>query len=440
LEIHPSYAKALFYLGKLHVKKHRHSEAREALKKAIELDPNFLEIYELLALTLERTNDIDELEDVLNKGQKRFPNNIHLLLPMAKLLRRQKKYDEAEQSLDRIKEQANSKERISTIYAELGRIYEAQKRYDDAFMAFSISQKNLKEAQEETGGAKDHYLNLRQAAIGGITEESIKDWEQYEFDDGLPPLFLVGFPRSGTTLMEQILSSHPSIVASQEASILDGLIFNMANIIGRKLSYPSDLRNLTKEEITKLRANYRKGLENLFGEEMSGKRIIDKLPYNIVHLGIIYRLFPEAKIIVMLRDPRDACLSCFMQTFRKNSAMKYSHSLDSTAFLYDKTMEAYNYFKKFIPVEILEIRYEDLIDDLEGKARKALEFYGLDWNNEVLNYYKKGKDRGVSTPSYEGVMKPIYKSSAGKWKNYEKYFGNALPILAPYIKEYGYES
>lgn len=438
IRLEPGSGVTLFHLARMHTRQYRHHEAKESLKKALALSPDIVDIYELLSLILDRTNDLEEMEEILEDGLERFPNDIRLMLPMAKLKRRQKDFGSALSYLSKIDNVGTAKERQSSVKAEYAKIYDAKKEYDKAFEYYSKSQKLLQEAYEEKG-VSDTYMEIRNASVSGITADIIKSWNKEDIGDGAPPLFLVGFPRSGTTLLEQILSAHPSLLTSEEAPIIDSIVLRMGNILGRKINFPQDLSGLTRQEITFLRRDYRENISFLFEDKAENKDIIDKQPFNISHLGFIYRIFPEAKVLVLLRDPRDACLSCFMQTFRNNSAMRYSHTLESTAFLYDKTMGAYLHFKKFLPISVMEVRYEDLVSDLENNIRKILEFYGQEWNDDVLNYYEKTRDRGVATPSYEGVMKPVYKSAIGRWKNYEKYFKEVNKVFEPYIKEFGYD-
>lgn len=158
-------------------------------------------------------------------------------------------------------------------------------------------------------------------------------------------------------------------------------------------------------------------------------QILDKLALNIVQIGFIHRIFPDSKIFVALRDPRDCCISAYMQEFRPSPATLHFLSLESTARLYGEVMSLWLHLRNNLNIDYLEYHYEDLVADTEGVARKLLAFIGEHWDSRVLDYHKAAKTRQISTPSYRDVTKPISSRSVGHWKHYHENMGNVLPVL-----------
>jgi hypothetical protein len=265
-------------------------------------------------------------------------------------------------------------------------------------------------------------------------------WKPFTPPEGSPaPLFLVGFPRSGTTLMEQILSAHPDVVATQEKEFIATLVPNLNKVLGRPAAYPEALAELDEAQIVALRDLYWHKVRETLHFDPAEKRVLDKMPMNIAHLGVIARVFPEARIIVALRDPRDVILSCFVQSFTDNAAMSNFQTIEGTVRTYRDVMELYRQYKETLPeLALHEVRYEDVVERMEEKARAMLAHAGIPWSDEVLRYYEKDKNRFVQTPSYEGVMQPVYKTSVAKWRRYEKQLSPHLGPLDPLMKAFGY--
>ena len=168
------------------------------------------------------------------------------------------------------------------------------------------------------------------------------------------------------------------------------------------------------------------------------KLLIDKVPMNTVHLGLIYRLFPEAKVIFSLRNCADVVLSCFMQKFGLNNTMANFLDLKSTANLYNKTMELFELYQNTLQLQIISVRYENLIVDTEYELKVLFDFLELPWEEGVLNYRQNSFGAEINTPSYAAVSEKLYSSSRERWKNYEKQLQPVLPIIQPWLEKFGY--
>jgi len=254
-------------------------------------------------------------------------------------------------------------------------------------------------------------------------------------DDGPIPLFLVGFPRSGTTLLDQVLDAHPAITVVEERPLVPGLI---ARLREAGIEYPAGLPNLDPDRRAELRAWYRRTMARHAPNPSSGY-VVDKMPLNLVHVGFIRQIFPEARFLLALRHPCDVVLSCFMQNFQLNDWMAAFATVEGAADLYRAVFELWEtYVSRFDPPRVT-VRYEDLVDDLEGQARRVLAFLDLPWHDGMLQFHEHARDRGVlSTPSAGQVTQPIYRTALARWRRYDFAMAPVAESLAEEIRRYGY--
>lgn len=318
----------------------------------------------------------------------------------------------------------------------LGFVLDKAKEYDRAYEAFRESNTVTKDCHPQYRGGFWYdriYRNLSMA-----TAENQQDWRQDARDDGVPaPVFLVGFPRSGTTLTERILSSHPDVTPSGEKPLVSRMIGRLNTLCGEGLGYPYNLNELTADQLAALRDGYWKLASDWCGARPESGLFLDKLPLNIIELCFIKRVFPEARIILLIRDPRDVCLSCFMQLFQPNDAMANFNDLESAARFYAAVMKLFARYEATLELNLVRIRYEDLVADMQGTVSGLLSFLGLDWDDRVLRYYQNRTYR-VLTPSDSDTRKPIFSRAVGRWRNYRKYLQPILPHLYPHLQRYGY--
>jgi hypothetical protein len=244
------------------------------------------------------------------------------------------------------------------------------------------------------------------------------------------PVFLVGFPRSGTTLLDTLLMGHSGVHVLEEEPILQR--------VGEALGDFERLPALEQEEIERLRALYFAELD-AFDPDANGKTVIDKLPLNILGAPLIHRLFPEAKLILALRHPCDVVLSCFMQNFDLNDAMANFLDIGDAARLYDLVMTFWTRARALLPLDVHEVRYEALVEDKEREMRALVDFLGLPWEERLLDHEGTALRRGpIVTPSYAQVVQPIYRRAAGRWERYRDQLAPVLPLLAPWAEKMGY--
>jgi hypothetical protein len=188
------------------------------------------------------------------------------------------------------------------------------------------------------------------------------------------------------------------------------------------------------------RQNYFRCAELFLANPIAGRLLIDKNPYLTDLIPVLIRVFPEIKLLVALRDPRDVCLSCFMQCFFPLGTTNFTYlSLEDTVGEYAELMSMWTTVAPLLKNSCLEVRYEDMVDDLEPVARRTLDFLGVAWDERVLRFDEHARQKLVRSPTYADVTKPVFKTAVGRWRHYQKYLEPHLARLEPFVKAFGYE-
>jgi len=235
------------------------------------------------------------------------------------------------------------------------------------------------------------------------------------------PIFVLGMPRSGTTLTEQIIASHPDVYGAGELHDLNRIV--QRNVAGEDTAFPNNIPGLTREDIGAWASDYVAGLHRRSPNAM---HITDKMPGNFFYIGLIHLMLPNAKIIHVNRNPIDTCLSCYMQSF--SSGQEFSYDLSELGQYYVNYSRLMAHWRNVLPAgAYLEVQYEDIVADQEKEARRIIDFCGLDWNEACIDFHKHS--RPVKTASMTQVRRPIYKTSVERWRPYEKFLGPLLDAL-----------
>lgn len=411
-------------------------EAVEAFYRAVRLQPAEPALYWRLALACEQLHRLDEAEQVLAKGLELAPRHIDMNIIMARLERRDGRLAQARERLERIGNPDAPPEQRAKLFAALGEVLDKQRDYVKAFRAFETAQAASAATPAAGKALAIPYLERLPDYYESFSADRVNAWPTSGCGDRRLPVMLVGHPRSGTTLAENILAAHPGLIASDERPFLRHTIGALGALGSEHVDYPACMDELDQSEVETVRNDYLRRCVDYTGE--AGPRLVDKNPLNLVDLGFVRRVMPEAKVLVMLRDPRDVCLSCFFKVFRMNKAMVQFTSLEGTARHYAEVMKLWLHYRDALGLSYLETRYEDLVEDLESNARAWLAFLGEPWDDAVLNYHEHARKQYVSTPSYEGVKEGVYRKASGRWKHYEKQLEPVMEILQPYIDIFGY--
>jgi tetratricopeptide (TPR) repeat protein len=438
LKINPQSAPALNALGKVYARQKQDEDALECFDDALERDPALDSAWGRKLNLLERMQRLDEAAAALEKARAACPDSPRVIVFAARLLRRQGRESEALRLLEKMRPKLKADERLDqsfmwSFFFELGELYDRAGEVDKAFECFAKA--NAGEAAGTYAQAvdKDALLRSIEKLREGFTPELAKK-------PGIvpggkqAPVFLIGFPRSGTTLLDQILSSHPDITVADEKPAIDKIA---ERLVGAQAGQTplAGLVDFSAAEGAELKKLY--FAEHGVAEGMG--IFIDKLPLNIIHMGFIKRLFPDAKFILALRHPCDTVLSCYMQRFELNPAMAQFLSLKDAAHFYDAVFGLWGHYTKTMPLDVHAIRYEDVVSDFRPTVAALLEYLSVPWNDAVLEYDRTAREKPrINTPSYYQVTQKIYTRASGRWRRYEKHMRSVLPILEPWAVKFGY--
>jgi tetratricopeptide (TPR) repeat protein len=405
---------------------------RELLKEA----PNHADAAANLAVLLEKTSQLDDALAWAERATLLAPSNVTALLTQARVTRRMGRFQAAVSQLESLLERELPLRSRVIATNQLGHCLDRLDRHDEAFERFREANELQKAHDPEA--LVDHHgcygIDLARFFPGWLEDHPVDDWSPAPPDDRAPPVFLVGFPRSGTTLLDQVLSAHPRIEVIEEHELL---LEVRRQWISRE-NFPR-LTEMSAEEIQDARQLYRQA-RAAAQTDPEATVIVDKLPLNTMYLPLIHRLFPDARILFSLRDPRDVCLSCFFQSFSLVGAMPYFLDLQQTAEYYDAIMTLGEASRNRLPLRERAVRYEDLVTDLEGTLRPVLDHLDVPWHDAVLAYRESSRGRDVNTPSYQQVSEPLYQRSIGRWKHYREHIAAVEPVLAPWVKHFGFDS
>jgi hypothetical protein len=246
-------------------------------------------------------------------------------------------------------------------------------------------------------------------------------------------VFLVGFPRSGTTLLEQVLASHPDFVALEEKPTADDAV---KEFFGDNASLDR-LAALDEAGARPWRELYWRNVRG-FGVEPRGKVFVDKLPIYTVYLPLIAKLFPRAKILFARRDPRDVVVSCFRHRFKPNWIVAEFTDLERTAEMYSAAMHLGEIYREKLTLPVHVHRHEQLIEDFDAKTQAICDFVGVPWDPNMRNFVATANERDIRTPSAAQVRRGLNNQGVGQWRRYGKAIGVIEPILAPWVEAFGY--
>lgn len=442
-------------LGVIYMYRNDYARAEGYLARAVELKPSDANAQTNYAITLQHLNEHDKALQHAQKATKLEPVNPDAYYALGNILTQMGRVDEAVRYFEKAIQQHRAfgeaydllarirkfkaadrpfiaktekvldsgmpaKQRYSVHYA-LGKMYDDIGEWDKAFAHFEKANL-LKKKPFDIDHDKKRF-KLAKKVFDRATLERCREFGHPSSE----PVFIVGMPRSGTTLLEQMIASHPRAAGADELTELPR--------IARLVSPDEDLRqfvsltqaNLTPENIKSYAESY---LRVLRQSREGAERIVDKQPGNCFHLGLISILFPNATIIHAVRDPLDTCLSCHFQNF---ATIHWANDLGIIAEMYRLYRDNMAYWEQVLPSgKILEVRYERMIEDPETEGRRMLEACGLDWDERSLRFYEQ--ERIVKTSSLWQARQPIYRSSRRRWKNYASHLGELARALSDYLQ------
>lgn len=490
LTLSPNFAEALCNLGLAHYKNERQEVAINLLRRSLQLRPNYPEALVGLATVLQDKGDVAEATRLLRQALQASPDNVSAWSMLGSALLESDKPGEAEAAFSKALEinpecvdaltglgnlrieqgkikaaekillqalavdadslgarfhliQAHkvlpgnehvaalearlmsetSPNKLITLHYALGKAYDDLKNWDAAFPHF-LEGARQKRSRIDYDPTLD---DLRTEQIMRIIDGEFIHSRQGAGDSSPVPVFVLGMPRSGTTLTEQILASHPGVFGAGELrDLLD--ICQQPDETGALISYPNHLSRLDKQRLTRWGRDYVAGLRR---RAPAALHITDKMPTNYLALGLIPLMLPNARIIHVRRNPVDTCVSCFTHLFSRHQEATYE--LAELGRHYVNYARLMDHWRMVLPADtFLEVQYEDVVANMPAQARRLINFVELPWNDACLDFHKT--ERNIRTASVTQVRQPIYKSSVARWKNYEKYLGPLLDALGKHAE------
>jgi tetratricopeptide (TPR) repeat protein len=444
IKVEPNYSDPHSNIGIAFLVRGLYADAESFLRRALKLNPRLVEARINLGLTLALSSRLREAKSQFEKALKYEPRNVDVFVGMALVAKTEGRFEEANTLLSRalqinpkmpkaMASQAGMRkmtssdnawlERAEEIAASgiaalheselrfaIGKYYDDVGNYSRAFQNYERANDLLKPIAEPYD--REAYENFVDILIRA------KMGEAASVGDGasasMKPIFVVGMPRSGTSLTEQITCSHPSAYGAGELMFWSEAVHEHEAAI-----QAGPFSDVTRN---KLAASY---LQILDAKSGGSLRVVDKAPVNSDYLGIIHSVFPNARFIYMRRDPIDTCLSCYFQKFVLS--LNFTMDLSDLAHYYRQHERLIGHWRKVLPPgTILDVPYEGLVADQEGWTRKILDFLGLEWDKRVLDFHKTNRE--VATASFWQVRQKIYNDSVQRWRNYEKYIGPLLDL------------
>jgi tetratricopeptide (TPR) repeat protein len=450
VQARPNYAEPYFALGTVLVVAGRHADAEASFEKALEIDPGRPELHVGLASALmvlddperaksraERALDLDpdnrdaitllatigeHLGDhegayrMLSRVLDRAQDDVNTALCFASLSKKLGRQAEAISRIERLLASEHEKtvtERRNLLFM-LGKLYNGAAEWDKAFACYAEGNK-LKPLGFDPGQHMlevDSLLRIFSADyLASAPRASVRSDR---------PVFVVGMPRSGTTLVEHILASHPQVFGAGELTDVIQMVSTMHAAVGTEHGFPKCAPQIRQHHLDVLAANYLKKIGDLAPD---ARRVVDKMPGNFMHLGLISMLFPDARVIHCTRDPLDTGLSCYFQDFSRSHP--YSYDLYNIGRFYREYEKVMRHWRGILSLPMYEVQYENLVENQEAKSREMIEFLGLEWDDACLRFYES--TRAARTASYDQVRQPIYRTSLARWKHYET---NLAPLKA----------
>ncbi len=433
-------AEARHDLGMALIRVGRAAEAERLLQSG-EGDSDDPDLLAKLALLYERTNRLDLAETLFERLRDRLDgigleSQSDALAVGSVLALRRKDYDEARALTERLLSLSPTPTGRANALYTLAAIADKQSRPDEAMRllseAHAIHLELAREMMPEISRPGWEPLPVMKERM---TADEARFVDRPGADGIATPVFIVGFPRSGTTMLENMLDAHPGFVSMDEQPFLDRCV----DLVKRAgFDYPHQIGEVPDRDIDALRADYWRSVSRV-ATLAPGQTLVDKNPLNILRLPLIRRMFPDARIILALRHPCDVILSCYMQDFRAPMFRVLCSNLDNLAQGYVDIMRFWIYHQALLRADVLELRYEDTVADFASQVTRIADFLGIENQHHLAEFAQHATRKGyISTPSYSQVIEPVTTKAVARWERYRPWFEPVFPILRPVAEHWGY--
>lgn len=405
---------------------HDMAKAETDFRRALAGDPANSDGFVGLTTVYEHSK-AEKLQELAEEAEQRGVERNALNLVRAFAHRRARRYEEGVAALALVDEgfEGPRQEHVR------GQLLEGLGDYDGAFAAFTRMNEAHAEEPSKPAERAASMRELLRDQLAQTTREWLGGWKSGPIEpDRRSPVFLVGFPRSGTTLLDTILMGHPETVVMEERPVINRLKAELGGF--------EAIESMDEKAVRAAQQRYFE-IAAEYADVDSGSVLVDKLPLLLNEAAFIHRIFPNAQFLLAIRHPADVLTSCYVANFNLNNAMCNFLRLDTAAEFYDLTFQTWENARQLLPLKVHTVVYEQLVQDPPAILRPVVEALGLSWNEAMLDHTKTAAKRGViTTASYAQVTQPIYTRSVGRWQNYRKQLEPILPVLAPWVEKFGY--
>lgn len=469
----PGNPTLLLNLAQAHAARYDFATAERLIEKAVKLSPNRTQTLEKAGQVCLGLEYVDMAFRYFKRASQKAEVSIGTLLNLVDMCLRDRRLDDAaeflvradhkdsrvlyqEAALRRARGQAQEAEtlfrdllanpatgkeaRIRALY-ELGGILDSAGQYDAAMGAWQEA-KTLYSVHADPFKANLQHMQTRAAEMEQtITTDILDRWraDVAKLHPARRIALLCGHPRSGTTLLEQVLDAHSDIISAEETKLMhDEAYLPLIRDLPEGTAILPALDSASPALISRVRNNYFACADLLLRRPIGSRLLVDKNPSLNLLIPIVVRMFPETKFLVALRDPRDVVMSCFMQALPLTAVSSAYLTLESTVNQYANVMGFWLAMRPRMGNQWMEVRYEDMVDDLPGVAHSTLGFLGVGYEENVLRFHEHARTKRVHSPSHADVRKPLYRSAIGRWHNYQKYLEPHLAGLERFIAAFNY--
>jgi Flp pilus assembly protein TadD len=417
---HPLDAQAWTALGAALLDAGRAEEARLAHERALALDPALAEAHNNLGLVYSDLGDFDAAVAAFRAAVARDPGLTIAYVNLTKSRRfdPEQDGDDVERMQALLREPGTTPQQRIDLHFALGKVHDDASRHDEAFEHYRRGNALKRETLAFDREVRHAWTDRLAAAFSA----AFFDRERAPGNASELPVLIVGMPRSGTTLVEQIVASHPDAAGAGELPDLDRAAVNLASQLPGESAYPECVRALDAPAAEGVASAY---LDALRARGPRARRVTDKMPVNYQHLGLVARVLPGARVVHLRRSPVDVCLSIYFRHFTQGHA--YANDLEDVAWEYREYRRLMAHWRSALPLEMLELEYEDLVADQEAQTRRLLEYLGLTFDERCLRFHETR--RAVHTASNWQVRQPLYDRSRERWRRYERHLGPLLHAL-----------
>lgn len=435
----PEHPMAHFYLGCLLNEQMDSAAAREHLEAALRVAPDDPDVLAELAGLMEQLSDLAAATRHVIHGLAVAPGHPGLTLEAARLARREGKSEEARGRLFSLDATTLPSRVAQQYWFERVLVHDRGGEYEPAMEALQRAHTLAAASPRRRGIDRDAFPRR---------VDEIARWLQHGAPGALPqpgdplsslefrPAFLVGFPRSGTTLLDTLLDAHPEVASIEERPAFE----QATEVLSRAGSdYPVGMESLASHDLARLQTRYGEEVRSFLPAGFGGV-VLDKLPLRLLRVPLIQRLFPEAPILFVLRHPCDVVLSNVMQQYRPNEAFIHFDTVEDAARTYDRVMRVWRGIVERMPLRVHYVRYEALVADPEQQLVAACAALGIAPVAAMLDPARRLENRGrIQTNSYQQVAEPVYRRAVGRWQNYRRWLEPVLPLLRPHLEWLQYD-